>query len=148
MTAPQAFRLADAGRTWQFVFRLVVRHQNVIGRNREQDRGRRLDCLTRALLNHAGPGRTPAGARVPGLDAALHCAGGLQAGSASGSLSAVQQLASVIGSAVVTTVYFSQRIEHGAGHAITAVVAVVAAIAVLGLGLVWLLPKSAPAEEN
>src|SRR5216683_7895662 len=32
-----------------------------------------------------------------------------EAGSASGALSAVQQLAAAIGSAVVTTVYFSQR---------------------------------------
>ena len=53
-----------------------------------------------------------------------------------------------IGSAVVTTVYFSQRLEHGAGHAITVSVVVVAAIAALGLGLVWLLPRSAPAEEH
>jgi hypothetical protein len=30
----------------------------------------------------------------------------------------------------------------------TVSVAVVAAIAALGLALVWLLPKSAPAEEN
>jgi hypothetical protein len=30
----------------------------------------------------------------------------------------------------------------------TVSVAVVAAIAVLGLGLVWLLPESAPAEEH
>ena len=71
-----------------------------------------------------------------------------EAGSASGSLSAVQQLAASIGSAVVTTVYFSQRIQHGAGHAMTVSVAVVAAIAALGLGLVWLLPKAAPAEEH
>jgi EmrB/QacA subfamily drug resistance transporter len=71
-----------------------------------------------------------------------------EAGSASGSLSAVQQLAAAIGSAVVTTVYFSQRIEHSAGHAMTVSVAVVAAIAALGLGLVWLLPKAAPAETG
>jgi EmrB/QacA subfamily drug resistance transporter len=71
-----------------------------------------------------------------------------EAGSASGSLSAVQQLAAAIGSAVVTTVYFSQRVNHGAGHAMTVSVAVVAAIAALGLGLVWLLPTSAPQEEH
>jgi MFS family permease len=71
-----------------------------------------------------------------------------EAGSASGSLSAVQQLAAAIGSAVVTTVYFSQRVNHGAGHAMTVSVAVVAAIAALGLGLVWLLPASAPQEEQ
>jgi MFS family permease len=42
-----------------------------------------------------------------------------EAGSASGALSAVQQLAAAIGSAVATTVYFSQRAQHGAGHAMT-----------------------------
>src|SRR5258706_6524 len=67
-----------------------------------------------------------------------------EAGSASGALSAVQQLAAAIGSAVVTTVYFSQQARHGAGHAMTVSVAVGGAIALLDLGLVWLLPKSAP----
>jgi hypothetical protein len=71
-----------------------------------------------------------------------------EAGSASGALSAVQQLAAAIGSAVVTTVYFSQRAEHGAGHAMLVSVAVVAAIAFLCLGLAGLLPRSAPADEH
>jgi EmrB/QacA subfamily drug resistance transporter len=71
-----------------------------------------------------------------------------EAGSASGALSAVQQLAAAIGSAVVTTVYFSQRADHGAGHAMTVSVAVVGAIAAACLGLVWLLPKSAPPDEH
>ena len=71
-----------------------------------------------------------------------------EAGSASGSLSAVQQLAAAIGSAVVTTVYFSQRAGHGAAHAMTVSVAVVGAIALLDLGLVWLLPRSAPPEQQ
>ena len=71
-----------------------------------------------------------------------------EAGSASGSLSAVQQLAASIGSAVVTTVYFSQRAQHGAAHAMTVSVAGVAAIAVLGLGLVWLLPRKAGREQH
>jgi EmrB/QacA subfamily drug resistance transporter len=71
-----------------------------------------------------------------------------EAGSASGALSAVQQLAAAIGSAVVTTVYFSQRTQHGAGHAMTVSIVVVGAIAAACLGLVWLLPKSAPAEQH
>jgi EmrB/QacA subfamily drug resistance transporter len=71
-----------------------------------------------------------------------------EAGSASGSLSAVQQLAAAVGSAVVTTVYFSQRAQHGAGPAMTVSVAVVAAIAVLCLGLVWLLPRSVPEDQH
>ena len=69
-----------------------------------------------------------------------------EAGSASGALSAVQQLAAGIGSAVVTTVYFSQRAGHGAGHAMTVSVAVVGGITLLCLALVWLLPPSAPQE--
>jgi EmrB/QacA subfamily drug resistance transporter len=71
-----------------------------------------------------------------------------EAGSASGALSAVQQLAAAIGSAVVTTVYFTQRAQHGAAHAMTVSVAVVGAIALLDLGLVWLLPKSAPPDGH
>ena len=71
-----------------------------------------------------------------------------EAGSASGALSAVQQLAAAIGSAVVTTVYFTQRTHHGAAHAMTISVAVVGAIALACLGLVWLLPKAAPSEPG
>ncbi len=71
-----------------------------------------------------------------------------EAGSASGALSAVQQLAAAIGAAVVTTVYFSQEVQYGAGHAMTVSVAAVGAIVVLCLGLVWLLPRSAPADQH
>ena len=67
-----------------------------------------------------------------------------EAGSASGALSAAQQLASGIGAAVVTSVYFSQQIQHGAAHAMTVSVIVVGAIAALCLGLDWLLPKLPP----
>jgi EmrB/QacA subfamily drug resistance transporter len=76
-------------------------------------------------------------------DVALGNVASFEAGSASGSLSAVQQLASGIGSAVVTTVYFAQRASRGAGHAMTVSVAVVGGIALLCLGLVWLLPRRA-----
>lgn len=71
-----------------------------------------------------------------------------EAGSASGALSAVQQLAAAVGSAVVTTVYFSQASAHGGLHAMLVSVAVVGAIVALCLGLVWLLPKKAPEEQH
>jgi EmrB/QacA subfamily drug resistance transporter len=71
-----------------------------------------------------------------------------EAGSASGSLSAVQQLAAAIGSAVVTTVYFDQAAAHGGTQAVVVSVLVVGAIAVLCLGLVWLLPQKARPEEG
>ncbi len=71
-----------------------------------------------------------------------------EAGSASGSLSAVQQLAAAIGSAVVTTVYFSQAAAHGGIHAVTVSVVVAGAIIAICLGVVWLLPKAAPDEQH
>jgi len=70
-----------------------------------------------------------------------------ETGSASGSLSAVQQLASAIGSAVVTTIYFNLQGKGGSSKAMSVSILVVAAIIVLCLGLVWLLPQTAPAEE-
>jgi EmrB/QacA subfamily drug resistance transporter len=71
-----------------------------------------------------------------------------EAGSASGALSAIQQLAAAIGSALVTTIYFTQQSRHGAGHAMTLSVAVVAAIAIGCLALVRLLPTRAPADPG
>jgi len=50
--------------------------------------------------------------------------------------------AAVNGLASVISLFF-QTAQHGAGHAMTVSVAVVGAIALLCLGLVWLLPKSA-----
>jgi predicted MFS family arabinose efflux permease len=68
-----------------------------------------------------------------------------EAGSASGSLSAVQQLAAAIGSAAITTVYFN---FHGnASNAMTASVMAAVVIIVLCFGLVWLLPKTVPADD-
>jgi len=79
-------------------------------------------------------------------DVALGDIAPAEAGSASGSLSAVQQLAAAMGSAVVTTVYFTQRADRGAAHAMTISVAVVGAIVVVCLGLTRLLPRSAPPQ--
>jgi hypothetical protein len=79
---------------------------------------------------------------------ALGDIGPSEGGSASGSLSAVQQLATAIGSAVVTTVFFTERAEGGPGHAMTVGVAVVGGIVVLCLGLVWLLPRNAPPDAG
>jgi MFS family permease len=71
-----------------------------------------------------------------------------EAGSATGSLSAVQQLATAIGSAFITTVYFTQRSVHGAASAMTTSLVVVGAVTVGCLGLVWLLPKQAAEEPG
>jgi MFS family permease len=71
-----------------------------------------------------------------------------EAGSASGSLSAVQQLATAIGSAIVTTVFFNVLRGSGGARAMTVSVLVVGIVIVLCLGLVWLLPRAAPAEMD
>jgi EmrB/QacA subfamily drug resistance transporter len=69
-----------------------------------------------------------------------------EAGSASGSLSAVQQLATAIGSAVVTTVFFDVLRQRGGVHAMLVSLLVVAGLVVLCLGLVWLLPREAASD--
>jgi predicted MFS family arabinose efflux permease len=66
-----------------------------------------------------------------------------EAGSASGSLTAIQQLANGIGSAVVTTVYFH---SGGSAHAMAVSVIVVLAITAACLPALRLLPRKAPAE--
>ncbi|MFF3286571.1 MFS transporter [Streptomyces sp. NPDC003023] len=67
-----------------------------------------------------------------------------EAGSASGTLTAVQQLATALGSATVTTVYL-----HGGApdHAMTLAIITVMAVTVICLPLLRLLPKSAPAHN-
>ncbi len=65
-----------------------------------------------------------------------------EAGSASGSLTAVQQVANSIGAAAVTTVYF-----HTSGGTATSLAAV-ATITVVCCGLVRLLPRRAPTEAQ
>ncbi|MFI9150478.1 MFS transporter [Streptomyces sp. NPDC053367] len=64
-----------------------------------------------------------------------------EAGSASGTLTAVQQLANGIGSAVVTTVYFH---AGGSAHAMTVSLIVVMAITAACLPALRLLPRKAP----
>ncbi|MEV3857494.1 MFS transporter [Streptomyces sp. NPDC050095] len=68
-----------------------------------------------------------------------------EAGSASGSLTAIQQLANGIGSALVTTVYF----HAGApAHAMTVSLIVVLAVTALCLPVSRLLPRRAPEDPH
>jgi EmrB/QacA subfamily drug resistance transporter len=71
-----------------------------------------------------------------------------EAGSASGSLSAVQQLAAAIGSAAITTVYFQTLATSGQTRAMTVSLIVVGAVTVSCCGLVWLLPRVAKVESG
>jgi MFS family permease len=68
-----------------------------------------------------------------------------EAGSASGSLSSIQQLASAIGSAAVTSIFF-QAATSGLAHAMTVTLIVVLAVTALSIPIVVLMPRTAPAE--
>ncbi len=70
-----------------------------------------------------------------------------EAGAASGSLSAVQQLAAGIGSAAVTTVYF-HALPGGQVHAMTTSLVAVLALCALCLAAVPLLPRHAAELEH
>ena len=70
-----------------------------------------------------------------------------EAGGASGSLSAIQQIAAGVGSAAVTSVYFS-TLRSGQIHAVSVSLAVVIAITVLCLAAFRLLPRVAAAQEH
>jgi len=70
-----------------------------------------------------------------------------EAGGASGSLSAVQQIAAGVGSAAVTSVYFSS-LHSGQIHAVSVSLTVVIAITVLCLAAFRLLPQVAAAQEH
>jgi EmrB/QacA subfamily drug resistance transporter len=65
-----------------------------------------------------------------------------EAGSASGSFSTIQQLASAIGSAVVTSIFF-QAATSGTAHAMTVTLIVVLALTALSLPVVALMPRTA-----
>jgi len=71
-----------------------------------------------------------------------------EAGSASGALSAVQQLAAGVGSAAVTSVYFSGFASGGVQHAMILSLWVVIGIVALCLMIVPLLPKKAAVGEH
>ncbi|MFD0690091.1 MFS transporter [Actinomadura fibrosa] len=70
-----------------------------------------------------------------------------EAGSASGSFSSIQQLASAIGSAAVTSVFF-QAATSGLAHAMEVSLIVVLAVTALSLPVVALMPRTAPAEPE
>ena len=70
-----------------------------------------------------------------------------EAGSASGSLNAVQQLANAIGAAAVTTVYF-KAVGGGTTHALLVSLGVVGTAVALCLCLVRLLPRTAPVDHG
>jgi hypothetical protein len=70
-----------------------------------------------------------------------------EAGSASGSLSSVQQLANAIGPAVITTIYFG-ALAGGQPHAMTVSLLTVIAIGALSCLVVPLLPRKPQAEPS
>ncbi|HEX4815582.1 MAG TPA: MFS transporter [Nonomuraea sp.] len=70
-----------------------------------------------------------------------------EAGSASGSLSSIQQLASAIGSAAVTSIFF-QAATSGLAHAMKVTLIVVLAVTALSLPIVTLMPRQAPSEPD
>ena len=70
-----------------------------------------------------------------------------EAGSASGSLSSIQQLANAIGPAIITTIYFD-ALSGGQGHAMSVSLGAVIGIGVLSALAVPLLPRKAQAEAG
>jgi MFS family permease len=70
-----------------------------------------------------------------------------EAGSASGSFSSIQQLASAIGSAAVTSIFF-QAATSGLAHAMKVSLIVVLAVTALSLPVVALMPRKAPSEPQ
>jgi EmrB/QacA subfamily drug resistance transporter len=70
-----------------------------------------------------------------------------EAGSASGSFSSIQQLASAIGSAAVTSTFF-QAATSGLAHAMEVTLIVILAVTALSLPVVALMPREAPSEPG
>lgn len=70
-----------------------------------------------------------------------------EAGSASGSLSSIQQLAAGIGSAAVTSIFF-QAATSGLGHAMKISLIVVLMVTAISVPIVALMPRKAPEESH
>jgi EmrB/QacA subfamily drug resistance transporter len=70
-----------------------------------------------------------------------------EAGSASGSLSSIQQLASAIGSAAVASIFFRSA-TSGLAHAMQVTLVVVLAVTALSVPVVALMPRKAPSEPQ
>jgi EmrB/QacA subfamily drug resistance transporter len=70
-----------------------------------------------------------------------------EAGTASGSVSSIQQIASGVGSAAITSVYFS-ALHSGQAHAVRVSLTVVIAITVLSLAAFRLLPRQAAPQDH
>lgn len=90
----------------------------------------------------SGQGDPPTVIDVLGI--ALGDVSAKEAGSAGGSLGAIQQLAAAIGPAVMTTVFF-HTLGGSQAHAMTVSLFAVTAACI---ALVWLLPKAAQAEAQ
>ncbi|OIJ63678.1 MFS transporter [Streptomyces mangrovisoli] len=71
-----------------------------------------------------------------------------QAGSASGTLNAVQQLANSAGSALISTLYLAHTAGDGPGEAVTASLVAVLAIVVVCLACLPLLPAAAAPDSH
>jgi MFS family permease len=89
-----------------------------------------------------------AGVFAPLFDVILAGVSDEETGSASGTLTAMQQLAGAIGVAAVTTVFLSLLKQHSGSDAMAISTVVVAAMIVLAAGLVFRLPKSARPESS
>jgi EmrB/QacA subfamily drug resistance transporter len=88
-----------------------------------------------------------AGVFAPLFDVILAGVSEAESGSASGTLTAMQQLAGAIGVAGVTTVFLSLVQQHSGPDAMAISTAMVAVLILLGCGLVFLLPAQVrPAE--
>ena len=82
------------------------------------------------------------------FDVALGNVAPEESGSASGALSAVQQVANASGSALVTSIYFAELGARGGASALQLTVTVVAGLVVLCLALLPLLPRQAAQESH